>query len=235
MGRSARRPLCATLRHLASGDGHHGDSATGPPPTRVTLYPNPAASATLTRAQKSELYHQGFTVLRNAVPPHLIAAARRSVDAAAVDSDPKTAEAKPPLGQEPALMALLRASLLRPILDDLIDASRGEWWCQQAVISSPEQPAAELTPLASISCAPPMPRRPTLRGAAAHPSLPPDSRRDLHLDGCNAAPLPDGSAVDFVDLAETLAIKPHGATFLSAPPQLRAQAPTALSPCSGFR
>ena len=167
--------LRATLKHLASGDGARPTPTTAPtPPT------------TLSPAQKSELYHQGVVVLRNAVAPHLVAAARERVAAAvAEDSNMHTNG----LGQSPEITALRTESTLNPILEDLIDGSTGVWWCQPAIIPAPEEPAPELTPVSRIS-------------------------RDLHLDGCNAAQLPDGSTVDFVDLEKTLTIKPHGAGFL---------------------
>ena len=139
--------LRATLRHLASGGDPHPTAAPAPA--------TKAPTTTLSAAQKSELYHQGVVVLRNAVAPHLVAAARERVAAAvAEDSNMHTNG----LGQSPEITALRTESSLNPILEDLIDGSTGVWWCQPAIIPAPAEPAPELTPVSRIS-------------------------RDLHLDG----------------------------------------------------
>ena len=63
------------------------------------------APRTLTPEQKSELYHRGFVIIRNAVPLDIIAEAKRAI--AAADRAAQTKSIQAGLGAGEELMLLL--------------------------------------------------------------------------------------------------------------------------------
>ena len=158
-----RQPVGAAER-LARTCRHLRPSVPSPLRTR----PASAASGeeggggVLTDAQKTELYHDGFTVVRRAVAPVLVAAARRRLEGRDVREDG--------VGQSAEVNALLAQSSLRPMLEDLsgvrpfaIKGPRGEWGCYPTIRPAPDAPAPELTHLQAASCATtPHPASPSL-------------------------------------------------------------------------
>eukprot|EP01044_Picomonas_judraskeda_P019215 COSAG03_NODE_4001_length_1725_cov_1.539360_1_plen_426_part_00 len=170
---SAARRLARTV-HVAAAAAA---AAAQKPQSPIATGQRTSASA-LSTAQKTELYHQGFTIVRGAVAPGLIQAARR------LSLREKGA------GQSQEVLALLRDSSLNPILADLVGTPRldissehGDWGCYPTIKPAPAQKSLELTAPSIIS-------------------------RDLHVDGLSAARLADGSVVDWIDAAETVAVKP---------------------------
>ena len=158
MGR--RQPAAGAAERLARTCRHLRPSVSTPLGTR------PASSdassgegdgvggGVLTDAQKTELYHDGFTVVRQAVAPELVAAARRRLEGRDVREDG--------VGQSAEVAALLSESSLRPMLEDLsgvrpfaVKGPRGEWGCYPTIRPAPDTPAPTLTHLQAASCAPP--------------------------------------------------------------------------------
>ena len=171
---SAARRLAHTVHVVAVAAAAAAQKAQ----SRVSTNGEMTSASALSVTQKTELYHQGFTIVRGAVSHGLIQAARR------LNLRGKGA------GQSQEVLALLRDSSLNPILADLVGTPRldissehGDWGCYPTIKPAPAQKSLELTAPSTIS-------------------------RDLHVDGLSAARLPDGSAVDWIDAAETVAVKP---------------------------
>ena len=129
----AAERLARTCRHLRP-------SVPSPLRTRPAASGEEGGGGVLTDAQKPELYHDGFTVVRQAVAPELVAAARRRLEGRDVREDG--------VGQSAEVNALLQASSLRPILEDLsgvrpfaIKGPRGEWGCYPTIRPAPDAPS----------------------------------------------------------------------------------------------
>lgn len=179
---SATRRLWIAARHLSIANTdcalQNGWSYASSQRTRQATGGFARSNTTLLSAeQKTELYHQGFIILRGVVAPDLINAAK------SIHLRDEGA------GQSRQVLALLRDSSLNPILGDLagapfeISSEHGDWGCYPTIKPAPSCQHLELTAPSCVS-------------------------RDLHIDGLSAARLPDGSVVNWIDSAETVAVKP---------------------------
>ncbi len=138
----------------------------------------------LTAAQKRELYHQGFVILRNAVPLDVVTEARRRI--VAMDRAATAKRVQAGLGGGDDLMLLLTESpALQQALTDLNGTfdGDGEWTIQPAITPSPTVPAAstDISPAVAFSSG-------------------------LHVDG--RRPNSNDSGPMFIDTACTVSIRP---------------------------
>ena len=136
------RPLPGAAQRKTQRQAAAGDAAV-----------ESGAAEALPLEAKRELYHQGFTIVRNAVPAHLLEAARQLV--ASTDA-PEQGRVRGINGE--AVIDLISQSSLRPLLTELNGAFELERWSgSPTIIPAPDEPLAAgqpLTDVSAFSCAP---------------------------------------------------------------------------------